>query len=236
MRSRALLPAAFALLCACNAHAQTSARPPDPFVVAFRAVRPSVVLLRMRVPSDEPRHKGELEDAYGTGVVVRSGPWGSEILTDEHVIEDASNLRVLIEDQRNVPVRITVRDTDADLALLASKTPNLPVARLGNEHDVEAGMAVGIAGYPIPDAFEDEGLGTRISVYAGRVSSIRKDALELDLPVIPGESGGPVFDAQDGAVVAIAESRFDEERAIGFGIPLDVVKRFLQKHAHPISP
>ena len=50
---------------------------------------------------------------------------------------------------------------------------------------------------------------------------MRKDALELDLPIIPGESGGPVFDAASGVVVGLAESRFDEEKAIGFAIPID---------------
>ncbi len=227
---------ATSLLAGCNARAQSAERPQDPFVLAFRAVRPSVVLITMRVPSDDPKRKGQLEDAYGSGVVVRSGAWGSEILTDEHVIEEARNLRALVGDARRIDVRIAARDPDADLALLETKTPNLTVARLGSAHDVEAGTAIGIAGYPIPDAFQDEGLGTRISVYSGRVSSIRKDALELDLPVIPGESGGPVFDAQSGEVVAIAESRFDEERAIGFGIPLDVIQGFLAKHAHAASP
>lgn len=230
MRFRAWLAAA-AVLSGCTAHAQPSQPLGDPFVAAFRALRPSVVLLTMRVPSDDAHRRGELEDAYGSGVIVRSGAWGSQILTDDHVIDQARSLRALVADTRRVSVRIVSRDPDADLALLQTSARNLPVARIGDEHAVEAGMAVGLAGYPIPDAFEDEGLGTRISVYAGRVSSVRKDALELDLPVIPGESGGPVFDASSGAVVAIAESRFDEERAIGFGIPLDVVEAFLAKHA-----
>jgi S1-C subfamily serine protease len=212
--------------------AQSAQRPTDPFVLAFRSVRPSVVLITMNVPAEHPRYKGELEEAYGTGVIVRSGPWGSEILTDEHVVEDARNLHALVRDTQRIPVRIVASDQDDDLALLQTTTPNLPVAKLSDDSAIEPGTAVGIAGYPIPDAFQDEGLGTRISVYWGRVSSIRKDAVELDLPVIPGESGGPVFDAQTGDVVALAESRFDEERAIGFGIPLDVVKRFLAKHAH----
>jgi S1-C subfamily serine protease len=225
---------AVVLLTGCNARAQSAQRQQDPFVLAFRALRPSVVLITMRVPSDHPKHNGEMQDAYGTGVVVRSGPWGSEILTDEHVVEDAHNLRALVGDARRIDVEVAVRDQDADLALLRSKTPDLPVARFA-AGEAEPGTAIGIAGYPIPDAFEDEGLGTRMSVYAGRVSSIRKDALELDLPVIPGESGGPVFDAMTGNVVAIAESRFDEERAIGFGIPLDVVRHFLDRHAHPLT-
>ena len=221
------------LLAGCNARAQERAQ--DPFVVAFRTVRPAVVLITMKIPSDDPHKKGRLDDGYGSGVVVRSGAWGSEILTDEHVIEDARDLKVLVGDAKRLPVTVVARDADADLALLRTAIPNLQTARLGDVHAVEPGTAIGIAGYPIPDAFEDEGLGTRISVYAGRVSSIRKDALELDLPVIPGESGGAVFDAQSGAVVAIAESRFDEERAIGFGIPLDVVNAFLEKHAHAVT-
>lgn len=229
MKIRAWLVAA-ALLAGCS-RVQSAQRPQDPFVVAFHVIRPSVVLLTMRVPSDDPHRKVDLEDAYGTGVVVASGSWGSEILTDEHVIEDARGLRGLVGDQKRVDVRIAARDTDDDLALLTTKTPNLQPVRLAPSSDVEAGMAIGIAGYPIPDAFEDEGLGTRMSVYAGRVSSLRKDALELDLPVIPGESGGPVFDATSGDLIAIAESRFDEERAIGFAIPIDVVKRFLELHA-----
>ncbi|MBD5635027.1 MAG: serine protease, partial [Candidatus Eremiobacteraeota bacterium] len=93
---------------------------------------------------------------------------------------------------------------------------------------IEQGTQVGLAGYPIPDAFEDEKLGERISVYGGRVSSLRKDALELDLPVIPGESGGPIFDARTAAVVGLAESRFDDEKAIGFGVPIEDAKRFLR--------
>jgi S1-C subfamily serine protease len=55
----------------------------------------------------------------------------------------------------------------------------------------------------------------------------RHDALELDVPIIPGESGGPVFDAGDGAVIGLAESRFDEEKAIGFAIPIDDAKTFI---------
>ena len=93
-------------------------------------------------------------------------------------------------------------------------------------------MQVGVAGFPIPDAFEDEKLGTKTSVFAGRVSSLRRDAVELDLPIIPGESGGPVFDARTGVVVALAESRFDEEKTIGFGIPIEDAERFLHGRVH----
>ncbi len=95
---------------------------------------------------------------------------------------------------------------------------------------VVAGRAVGVLGYPIPDAFEDEHLRTVVSLYTGRIASVRNGTMEIDVPIIPGESGGPVFDARDGDVIGIAESRFDDERAIGFATPIDIIRRFLAAH------
>jgi S1-C subfamily serine protease len=59
---------------------------------------------------------------------------------------------------------------------------------------------------------------------------VRRGALEIDVPIIPGESGGPVFNIATGEVIGIAESRFDEERAIGFATPIDAATRFLAAH------
>jgi S1-C subfamily serine protease len=49
------------------------------------------------------------------------------------------------------------------------------------------------------------------------------------LPIVPGESGAPIFIADTGEVVGVADSRFDDERSIGFAVPIDDVKRFLHK-------
>jgi serine protease Do len=219
--------AAGAFVAACAARSESSETSTDPFVAAFRTIRPAVVLFTMKIPSDDPHRKGQYDDAYGSGVAVASDASGTQILTVEHVIEDARNLRVTLDDRRSVPTHVVAADAKGDLALVRIDVPNRPIARLGRSAGIEAGTAVGLAGYPIPDAFQDEKLGTHISVYAGRVSSIRNDALELDLPVIPGESGGPIFDARTGAVIALAESRFDDERAIGFGVPIEDAERFL---------
>jgi S1-C subfamily serine protease len=224
---------AAALLTACS----SSAKPleGDPFVRAFKTLRPSVVLFTMQIPSDDPKKKGSWDDAYGSGVIVASGRWGSRVLTAEHVIHGARNLRATLRERKAVPVNVLARDEKADLALVGVSTPDLPVARLGTTRGIEPGTAIGVAGFPIPDAFADEGLGVATSVYAGRVSSVRKDALELDLPIIPGESGGPVFDAASGEVIGLAESRFEEEKAIGFAIPIDDALRFMHA-AKPNGP
>jgi serine protease Do len=201
----------------------------DPFVAAFRKLRPSVVLFTMRAPSTDPKKKGKFDDAYGSGTIVASGPRGSEILTAAHVVADARNLRATVGERRSFPARVVVQDAGKDLALVTIPAPNLPAAALGDSANLDPGAAIGIAGFPIPDAFADEGLGVATSVFAGRISSLRKDTLELDLPVVPGESGGPVFDAQSGEVIGVAESRFDDERAIGFAIPAQVAKAFIAR-------
>lgn len=199
----------------------------DPFVRVFRALRPAVVLLTMKIASNGPDHPGRFDDAYGSGIVVASDATGSDVLSVEHVVHGAFHLRVTLDERRVVPARVIAVDAKNDLALVRIDVPGRTVARLGRSRDVEPGTAVGIAGYPIPDAFSDEHLGVKTSVYAGRVSSQRSDSLELDLPVIPGESGGPVFDASTGIVIALGESRFDDEKAIGFGIPIEVAEQFL---------
>lgn len=214
-----------AALVACSSRTAPSQN--DPFPRVFRALRPSVVLFTMLVPSDDPKKKDKWDEAYGSGLIVASGAWGAQILTVEHVIHDARNLKVTIGDRRVAKARTVARDEKRDLALVQTDAKGLAAAALGTSLHVEPGDSVGVAGYPIPDAFQDEGLGTATSVYAGRVSSVRKDALELDLPVIPGESGGPVFDATTGEIIGLAESRFEEEKAIGFAIPIDDAKRFI---------
>jgi len=204
----------------------------DPFVRSFKALRPAVVLFTMKIPSDDPKRKGHWDDAYGSGVAVASGPWGTQILTVEHVIDGSRELHATLDDRRSVPARVLASDSERDVALVQIDVPNRPVAVLGTSSAVSPGTQVGVAGYPIPDAFEDEALGTQTSVFAGRVSSIRKDALELDLPIIPGESGGPVFVADSGVVIALAESRFDDEKAIGFGVPIEDAEKFLRGKVH----
>lgn len=228
--------AAFALaLSGCGATDAThaTAAQNDNFVNVYRQLHPSIVLFTMKIPSNEPKRKGEWDDAYGSGVVVQSGPWGSRVLTDAHVIQDAKDLVGTIGDGSHAKARVVAKtDDDIDLALVDVAIPNAKPATLGSSKDLVPGTAIGVLGYPIPDAFEDEHLGQTVSLYTGRIASVRKGALEIDVPIIPGESGGPVFEATSGAVIGIAESRFEEERAIGFATPIDEANGFLAAHRH----
>ena len=218
-----VLAAAFASFAGCAAH-----YPDDDFVAAADRLRPSVVLLTMDVPGETKKSAPDSE--YATGTVVASGAWGSDVLTVQHAIDHAWNLRVTIDNKEKVRARIVAQDPDLDVALIRVARPNLAVAKLGNSDTAKPGRAIGLLGYPIPDQFDDEGLGLATSLNSGRISSLREDALEVTLPIVPGESGSPVFLSDSGEIIGMAESRFDEERSIGFALPIDDAKKFLHTH------
>jgi serine protease Do len=201
----------------------------DAFVASVQRLRPAVVLLSMRVPPENK--KDRYDDAYATGFVVASGDWGSDILTVQHAIDGAWDLHLTIGNRWKAPARIVAANEDLDLALLRTPRRRLPVISIAAASPLQndVGREVGLLGYPVPDDFDDEGLGLATSLDTGRLSSIRKDALEVTLSIVPGESGAPVFIATTGEVVGVAESRFDEERSIGFALPIGDVRRFLHR-------
>jgi S1-C subfamily serine protease len=225
----ALSTLAFAL--AACAHAASVAQP-DRYAELYGRLHPAVAFITMRIPADDPKRKGTWDEAYGSGVVYASGAWGSRILTDAHVVAGARDIRVKLGDAGAAyPVRIVATSNDDDdLAILQIAAPNVAAVAFGTSADIVPGRAIGVLGYPIPDAFENERLRPTVSLYAGRIASVRNGTIEIDVPIIPGESGGPVFDARSGAVLGLAESRFDDERAIGFATPIDVIQPFLNAH------
>ncbi|HEV3154129.1 MAG TPA: serine protease [Candidatus Baltobacteraceae bacterium] len=218
-----ILAAAACALSGCVSH-----HGDDDFVTSVQKLRPAVVLLSMQVPGDT-KNSGP-DDEFATGTVVASGVWGSDILTVQHAIEGAWNLRVTIANKQKVPGKVIAADKDLDIALVRTARKNLPVVALGKTADAQPGRMIGLLGYPIPDQFDDEGLGLATSVNSGRVSSMRQGAIEVTLPIVPGESGGPIFLSDNGEIVGMAESRFDEERSIGFALPIDDAKKFLHKY------
>jgi S1-C subfamily serine protease len=203
------------------------ARGDGTLAASAKRLTPSVVLLSMKVP---PEHKADrYDDAYATGFVVASGNWGSDVLTVQHAIDGAWDIHVTVGNRERAAAKIVAANQDLDVALLRTRRPNLTVARLGSSANLQpdVGRPVGLLGYPVPDEFNDEGLGLATSLDAGVLSSLRKGALEVTLSIVPGESGAPVFFADTGEVIGVAESRFDEEHSVGFALPIDDAKAFL---------
>ncbi len=220
-----LFAAVAALALAACAHQNAD----DAFVAQTRRLRPSVVLLTMKIPPENKRDR--YDDAYATGFAIASGAWGTDVLTVQHAIDGAWDLSVTAGNRRRAPAYVVASNEDLDVALVRTRMPNLPVVPLGSSAHLrdQLGRQVGLLGYPVPDDFDDEGLGLATSIDSGLLSSIRPGALEVTLSIVPGESGAPVFIADTGEIVGLAESRFDEERSIGFALPIDDAKKFLHR-------
>lgn len=143
---------------------------------------------------------------------------------------------------RHYEAAITASDEDLDLAILYVSGHDLPYVPLGDSDAAVAGDAVRALGFPFGEALEiGKPEGARrvpgLSVSPGAIASFRRDVsgnvryVQITAPLNPGNSGGPIVDA-DGFVVAVAqlEVRNEDGRGIGFGIPVNVLKAFLRRY------
>ena len=184
---------------------------------------------------DERRHRGRhprpghapgrrpgqfRQHGNGSGVIIDGE---GHILTNNHVIEGAENVRVALTDGREFDARIVGRDPKTDLAVLqVDVTEPLPVATLGSSDALRVGDWVMAIGNPF---------GLSHTVTAGIVSGKGRiigagpydDFIQTDASINPGNSGGPLFNMH-GEVVGINTAMVPHGRGIGFAIPIDTAK------------
>ena len=166
-----------------------------------------------------PRHVTSL----GSGFII--DPSGL-VVTNNHVIEDADQITVTLNDGRSFPARLLGRDDKTDLALLkiSSKSP-LPSAQWGDSDRARVGDWVMAIGNPF-------GLGSTVT--AGIVSARNRDInagpyddfIQTDAPINRGNSGGPLFD-MDGNVVGVNSAIFSPSGGsvgIAFSIPSNLAR------------
>ena len=168
-----------------------------------------------------PQQKRE-SVSYGSGFILKD----NYILTNFHVVEDATEVIVSLSDRREFIAEIVGVDPLSDLALLKVEGKNLPQVNTGNSDDLKVGDWVVAIGSPFSFDF---------SVTAGIVSakgrSIQNNNignyvpfLQTDVAINPGNSGGPLFDL-DGKVVGINSqiySRSGGYQGLAFAIPINV--------------
>ncbi len=156
----------------------------------------------------------------GSGFIVSAD---GLILTNAHVVRDASEVVVKLTDRREFQAKVLGSDPRTDVAVLKIDAKNLPVVPLGGARDLKVGEWVLAIGSPF--GFEN-------SVTAGVVSakgrSLPDDSLvpfiQTDVAVNPGNSGGPLFNAK-GEVVGINSqiySRTGGYQGVSFAIPMEL--------------
>ena len=138
----------------------------------------------------------------GSGFVVGAD---GLILTNNHVISDASEITVYLEDGSSYEGTVQGRDLVRDLALVKIETTELPFLELGNLSQLPLASDVLVLGYPLGE--------TDLSVTRGIVSAVKSDAgtniawVQTDAAVNPGNSGGPLLNLQ-GQVIGVVATKF----------------------------
>jgi serine protease Do len=170
----------------------------------------------------DPRQ--QIRQGAGSGFVI--DPRGY-ILTNNHVVEGAFNIRVKFDDGRTLEAEVLGRDPLTDVALIKLKNPpaNLPVLRLGDSDGMRVGDWVVAIGNPF---------GLASSVSAGILSAKAReigasqydDFLQTDAAINPGNSGGPLFNLR-GEVIGINTAIVSGGAGIGFAVPSNLVKAIL---------
>jgi serine protease Do len=177
------------------------------------------------MPEAPPELRGQ---SLGSGFVLNQEGY---ILTNNHVVKDATDIQVMLSDGRQFTAAVVGKDQLTDVALIKLKNPpkELPTVVLGSSDALRQGDFVLALGSP---------LGLRDTATLGIVSAKHRsginpggtydDFIQTDAAINPGNSGGPLFNLR-GEVVGIntAIVRPDIGQGIGFAVPIDLAKSLL---------
>ncbi len=205
---------------------------PLSFAPIAKSADPAVVLINVVGDKEEKsalsgRMRKHAIKGLGTGFIIE--PDGL-ILTNYHVIKDASVVSVKLTDGRNFSANIIGRDERTDLAVLRITATDLPVIPLGDSEVIEVGDWVVAIGNPF---------GLDHTVSAGIVSAKGRtseevpilvggyfDFIQTDASINPGNSGGPLLNMK-GQVVGINTAIRGDGQGIGFAIPMNMIREVL---------
>jgi Do/DeqQ family serine protease len=171
----------------------------------------------------------------GSGVIVRVNNGTYYVLTNNHVVDDATEIRVATRDGREYPAELVGKDERKDLAMISFKTNDYyPVASLGDSDNVSVGDWAIAIGNPL-------GAQYSFSVTMGIVSAVGRtggpsgninDFIQTDAPINQGNSGGPLVNIR-GEVIGIntwiLSDRGGGSMGLGFAIPINNAKRSIEE-------
>ena len=169
---------------------------------------------------------GEPQAGLGSGVIVSADGY---ILTNNHVVEGADAIEVVLNDSRRAKAKVIGTDPDTDLAILKVELDKLPVIALGSSDSLQVGDQVLAIGNPF---------GVGQTVTSGIVSAMGRNQLgintfenfiQTDAAINPGNSGGALVDT-NGNLLGINTaiySRSGGNMGIGFAIPVSTARLVL---------
>lgn len=206
----------------------------DAFAALAEQVSPSVVSIRVEARLDVPAislpfglfpglpREGDQQFVHGAGSGFLITDDGA-IVTNGHVVEHATRIRVRLQDGRDLPGTVVGIDRATDLAVVRVPARGLTPLRLADPERQRVGQWVVAIGSPF---------GLDMTVTAGVLSAIGRgglgineieDFVQTDASINPGNSGGPLVNL-DGEVVGVNSVVVGRGQGIGFAIPADIVE------------
>ena len=173
-----------------------------------------------------PRQR--MENSLGSGVIVNEKGY---ILTNNHVIEGAAEIEVLLHDGRSAEAKLVGTDPESDVAVLKINLNQLPTITFNLTNTVHVGDVVLAIGNPF-------GVGQTVTM--GIISATGRDHvgintfenfIQTDAAINPGNSGGALVDAY-GNLVGINTAIFTKSggsQGIGFAIPMSIARNIMQQ-------
>ena len=201
-----------------TAQAQENPFTDDPF---FRRFFGEEFERRFKQPRPQP------EQGLGSGVIVSEDGY---IVTNNHVVEQADQLMVLLGDKRKLPAKLIGTDPKTDLAVIKIEATGLSTLPWGNSTTLEVGELVLAVGNPF---------GLNQTVTMGIISAVGRanvgivdyeNFIQTDAAINPGNSGGALVNLQ-GQLIGINTAIFSRTggyMGIGFAIPSQMVKHVMQ--------
>ncbi|MDH4479153.1 MAG: trypsin-like peptidase domain-containing protein [Rhodoferax sp.] len=174
----------------------------------------------------DPGAESDGASGMGSGVIVSASGY---VLTNNHVVEGADLIEVILNDRRRARAKVIGTDPDSDLAVLKIELERLPVMVLGDSDDLQVGDQVLAIGNPF---------GVGQTVTGGIVGALGRNQLgintfenfiQTDAAINPGNSGGALVDV-NGNLLGINTaiySRSGGSLGIGFAIPVATAKQVL---------
>ncbi|MFC1811833.1 DegQ family serine endoprotease [Thermodesulfobacteriota bacterium] len=171
-----------------------------------------------------PQHEFK-QRSLGSGFIIDQD---GHIVTNNHVVENANEIEIKLNDGKSYTADIVGRDPSTDIALLKIEAKrNLPFAKLGNSDDLKVGEWVVAIGSPF---------GLEHTITAGIVSAKGRvigsgpydDFIQTDASINPGNSGGPLIN-MEGEVIGINTAIVAGGTGIGFAVPVNDAKGVIEQ-------
>ncbi len=190
-------------------------------------VMPSVVSITTRQIEKDQFNREVSMRGLGSGVIVDRRGY---ILTNNHVIAGAAEIKVTLPDERAFRAALVGRDPLTDLALIKIDGDNLPVAPLGNSGKLSVGQTVVAIGNPL---WIEGGPTVTVGVVSALGRSMEQpdlpslhDLIQTDAAINAGNSGGPLLNLA-GEVIGINTASIASAHGIGFAISMNSAKPVL---------